>query len=437
MVDLKLIQAPYEAMLEPVFGADFAAAALRDVSYQANLEQIFKDLPRSHFIGNAQKGVDDFVYDWLNTPSLTFTQGTMTASLFDLVLQRYYLNADSIVLSNFMRHKQSVSFAYYDDEQILCGLAFSYSEHNPTLWTAAIIRNTPAAVYDKQVLLVASPELLGEEATLISGNDASQQFLHDIGSKDIAARVMGFINQEAELNFDCMNALKQFIEAQGMVSDQTAMLVKKRQQYEALLAQNEAQKNELKSARQESMTAFCNPQSEHALEHSYLRRNMTSFINMALLGLVVVASSLLLSGVLAPLGIVILTGVFTYVAAVVAAIASIGVVANLAKISLAEAALSSYQKDKAELDEQTKGVVDVEQHALDVSFEQKCREMILLDEREKVDFDPQLLIRSELTTPEQQDDEVEPKVSVSTLSVFRQRRAVQADSQRLDIPTLR
>lgn len=299
MTVVNVLSASYPSVTETIFNqasyGDFANQVLRETSYQDNLEQVFKDLPRARFISGNGKGIDDFISDWVQSPSPTFTQGNMTAAIFDVILGHYILkhqgDSQDFDIAEYMTHKKAVSFAYYDKEGVACAVAWSYSENNPSLWTAAIIRNTVAAPAEREVLVLASPTLLPSKGQALDIADAHLKFLEYLNSEDIAVLSKSIFSDNAELDVQALSALSDFVEEQGVVPHDHAMLLNQRMQFEALVLEKQAQAQEIDLARKRHLGLVHDADLAWASERGFMRRNLA---NVVLLGLsLLVLASLL------------------------------------------------------------------------------------------------------------------------------------------------
>lgn len=106
-----------------------------------------------------------------------------------------------------------VDFAYYDDEGYLCGVSIIYSPHDPSLWTADIIRNTPGKSEDRDVLFISSEELVDpEQGESIDGTAATEDFLKFLKSKTITELFKGTILPDGRVEVSKLQALTKTVE---------------------------------------------------------------------------------------------------------------------------------------------------------------------------------------------------------------------------------
>ncbi|WP_131796055.1 hypothetical protein [Legionella lansingensis] len=159
---------------------------------------------------------------WLapNT-SKAYTQGNITASLYSMILKGFILFNPKFVKVGSKRkdnnreeyHDDKVrfnlSFAFYDDNGIPCGVNISYSTLDPELWTAAIIRNTTTEPELRKVLIISPEDIIdAPEDKLTAPAKAADFFLNFLQSKQIKKLLTDVFLADGTVNLQSLKTLQ-------------------------------------------------------------------------------------------------------------------------------------------------------------------------------------------------------------------------------------
>jgi hypothetical protein len=336
--------------------------------------QLLKDLNRDQFFPTNGRTIEEYVAHWMSpSTSAAYNQGNGTAAIFTLVLQTYILNNPRFTehkapnglppredTLTYFASRKNISLCYFDDEGISCGISIDYSNIDPNLWSVAVIRNTTAEPKDREVLFLSSEELLApNENGLIDANKAQKAIIDFMNSKALSQRLMSrpLFTRNGELNLTNANILhEQFNKDTRPYS--TAIVHKLIQQEPKIkewkFTEQELRivKTALSEKRQENIaqldkwysTWLYEPALDTAGKQSFLRRNRGS-IFVAVAALVTLTGfALVLSGVLAPLGIALI-GTEFILGAIGAAVAFTTALAGAMNIGLKEQRLATYQSE--------------------------------------------------------------------------------------------
>jgi len=103
MPGLKMITGNQKKVVQAAFSSShmdyskFISDAVKEVSYLKNISQVLLDLPRSHFLNTNGKTIDHLILDWVNVSDKTFTQGNITASVYELLMQLFILSSPKFI----------------------------------------------------------------------------------------------------------------------------------------------------------------------------------------------------------------------------------------------------------------------------------------------------------------------------------------------------
>lgn len=320
------------------------AEALKQSSYQVNVDNIFTDLTRTAFLPTNGKTGDNFVRAWANTPSYDFAQGNITASLYHFLFTLFIANPDFVKedtgrkeeeqFTKYYANAKKVDFAYYNDEGVLCGVSLSYCTEDPSLWTACTMRNTVGKPEDREVFFLSTAELIKHDTAdkqkeLVESDTVAQEFLAFLKSKDVAALFADTILADGNVNVARLETLNTYLQEMHLIniSDNTVFQAR------------EAQFKQLAEKKEKTLKPIKNPALDLAAQQSFARRNAGSLFLGFLVLVTLVNLVLIATGVLAPLGF-ILEGVKNYLA--LGGAAAVGVV-SAANLANNEQQLSTYQ----------------------------------------------------------------------------------------------
>ncbi|MDP1603118.1 MAG: hypothetical protein Q8M03_07620 [Legionella sp.] len=192
MTKIKQIKGNYKEALDAV---ELPAAFAKEASYDAAVTSLFEDLKRAIFVESHGKTFDDFISTWMDSNvSKTYSQGNMDAGFFDLI-KLHFLLSPSFIKEGTDRteekrqqylngpNNQALKFAYYDDDAIPCGVSIAFSGLDSGIWTATIIRNTPASPEERQVMIIGSEDLL-DGSNVETNSKVIIEFLNFLKSGD-------------------------------------------------------------------------------------------------------------------------------------------------------------------------------------------------------------------------------------------------------------
>lgn len=336
--------------------------------------QLLKDLNRDQFFPTNGRTIEEYVAHWMSpSTSAAYNQGNGTAAIFTLVLQTYILNNPRFTEHKapnglppredtlaYFASRKNISLCYFDDEGISCGISIDYSSLDPNLWSVAIIRNTTAEPKDREVLFLSSEELLApNENGLIDANKAQKSIIDFMNSKALSQQLLSraLFTRNGALNLTNANKLDEQFN-KGTRPYSTAIVHKLIQQKPKIkewkFTEQELRivKTALSEKRQENIaqldkwysTWLYEPALDTAGKQSFLRRNRGS-IFVAVAALVTLTGfALVLSGVLAPLGIALIGAEFI-LGAVGAGLAFTAALGSIVKMGVNEQRLATYQSE--------------------------------------------------------------------------------------------
>lgn len=365
-------ESPENRGIQAVFLADSSDITL----------ELIKDLDRQAFFPSNGRTYEDHVAAWMApSTSKSYSQGNITAAFYQLILENFIFKSPKFVqektkkgipsrkdedrIQPYLGERGHLSLAYFDDQGVPCGVTITYSKLDPTLWTAAIIRNTTADPEDREVLVISPEDIMDlQQEGLTNARDAADTFEAFLRSKSLK-KIMGnqvFLDNGAvnigKLNTLCeQHQLKLTEESRAKISDlrQRDMEVKKwaltPKQFDVVKVALEAkQQDRLMKAEQEYQESL-----KHlpipAAEQSFLRRNAASISIAALSLITLISVALIFSGVFAPLGLALISSGSFIAAMIGAGGAAVGAIASGVKIGLDEQALSDYQAEQPDTKE--------------------------------------------------------------------------------------
>lgn len=314
--------------------------------YSKTMTDIFKDLARSYFVETNDKTFDDFLNAWTQSDLFkSYTQGNITAEVFSLLFQSFIFSSQHFINSEknrtgtqdcrnlYIHTSKTLTFSYFDDENILCGFCLTYSTEDPSLWFAAKIRHTTLSPEQRQVTIVCHNDILDcSQDALIAKEDAHTKVSDMLGCKSLQKQFENIILADGCINNESFDhVLKEIIENKKKHNEINRTKVKQKENqykamYDSFVSNNseytEIKENPLKAQAQDTHTKYCEKkeainrkvmlsedifkeQSEltqakapQVLEPSFLKRNKISFIlgvSVLVLGLsLVIGGSLLL-----------------------------------------------------------------------------------------------------------------------------------------------
>ncbi|WP_058534430.1 hypothetical protein [Legionella saoudiensis] len=358
--------------------------------------QLLLDLDRDQYVSTNDRSFDEFVATWMNpATSVAYNQGNLTASFFSMLLG-FYIQLEP----RFEEHetaegapdriqdrltyvhrdnKRDIGLAYFDDNGVPCGISIDYSILDPNLWTISIIRNTTAAPEERQVFLLSSAEILdlGKKG-LVSTNEAQKALFDFLKSKTLAQQIKdcGLFTQDGKLNLDNLDKLhakyhtgkypydtavvdklekqKKKVKTWDLTKQQfshvKAALVEKRQK-------NIEQLNEWYAQwHTKQINSVTDPVLDTVSKQSFWRRNSSSIFAAVAAVVTLIGFALVLSGVLAPLGIALVGTTELILGAVGAGLALTATITSATQIGLNEHRLSTYQAEKAHMEWSSKEI---------------------------------------------------------------------------------
>lgn len=336
--------------------------------------QLLKDLNRDQFFPTNGRTIEEYVAHWMSpSTSAAYNQGNGTGAIFMLMLQLYILQSPRFqerkaaqglpertdILAYFASRK-NISLCYFDDEGISCGISIDYSTLDPNLWSVSIIRNTTAEPKDRDVLLLSSEELLNQkEDGLTDTNNAQKASIDFMNSTALSQQLISsaLFTQDGALNLPHVQKLYDQFHT-GSYPYSTAIVtrlmaqeqeIKKWQLSEPDLkivktALNEKRKANIDQLDKWYSTWLHKPLLDTAGKQPFLRRNSGSIFGAIAALVTLVGFALVLSGVLAPLGVA-LVGSELIFGAVGAGLAFATLLATTLNVGRNERNLASYQSE--------------------------------------------------------------------------------------------
>ena len=345
-------------------------------------ETLLKDLGRDKFLSTNDRTYEEFVAAWM-TPSTSaaYNQGNLTSSFFSLMLSLYVEvdprfetqptakgapnRIEERIEYSHKNNKRDISLGYFDDEGIPCGICINYSTRDPNLWTISLIRNTNAEPKDREVLLISSAEILAlNEDSLVNANNAEKAILDFLKSKMLSQQIKdcGLFTKNGTLNIAHANKLHaqhhtgSYLYSRHMVHKLEKQVVRMKQwqltaQKFSLIKTALVEKREKNIQQLNSWKAswLYRPELETAGKQSFLRRNSGNVFATVAALVLLVGFALVLSGILAPLGIALI-GTDFIVGAVSAGFAFTAALGSIVKIRANEQHLAEYQSELIRLE---------------------------------------------------------------------------------------
>ncbi|ASQ45790.1 hypothetical protein [Legionella clemsonensis] len=375
MPKVKVITGNYREVCNKLFSKVAADGFCAGSSFQEAGDEILKDIPRGYFVSSNGRTHKDLMSTWINPKvSKAYSQGNINASFFLLPFQNFLTSVENEpYLEEIKKSKQlnmesyffmdrknlkEINFAFYDDEGIPCGVFFIYSTLAPQLWSAAIIRNTPAAPEEREVLFMSAEKIIKHPGDkVVNGGEANKLFLSFLRSKKIKNIFAGIINNNGAVNNANPELLKDITHlhlCQADIDEKTRQLrILKDKKLSAkqfkvcrLLLQEKQKKNiEITNNWVHSWKEeHSYPELDQAASQSFWQRNIGKITVGAVAVLATIGLILTLTGVLAPLGIA-LGGVAAILGIVGASIAGVTAVTSAIKTVLDEKKLADYQAE--------------------------------------------------------------------------------------------
>jgi hypothetical protein len=372
------------SLVDVLKGFSWSDAFLKEASYEEAILIILKDLPRNGFVQSNDRTFEDLIKTWTSVSiSKFYSQGYIDGSFFALVLSMYWtrlMTSDSASAEVLEKAQQAMasdrrldlSFAYYDDGGIPCAVSISYSLTEPPLWTTSVIRNTTGTPEKRQVLLIGSSSVLNPDSPDITPEAAMDEFFRMLNSVEISSKLKPVFKDGeiivGELKKRSLGGEMQL--AHKKTPEQIAMIDGKKESYHATkfkfdkktqLSVNSGDYNKALSK-----IKVDNPALENATTQSFFRRNRASLALaiggalFALAGLVGIA--LILTGVLAPVGIALALSLAAVATSEVVGL-SVFLSAN-SNINQNENVLGRYVQEKKQLQIQR----DVKEREIDAHF---------------------------------------------------------------------
>lgn len=346
---------------------------------------LLKDLPRQPFLPSRGRTYSDHVATWLNpNVSKAYTQGNMTASFFsDLIYQDFVLNNDKFIQQKtkkglvphdadnritYVQERNTLCFAYYDQEGIPCGVSITYSKLDPELWSAAIIRNTCGNPLERDVLHCSPADLVHfNEGKLTSGKEAAHsflQFLHSEEIKNIFKNKVFFAN--GTVNITHLNHLGK--KYQNHLTEEELQLIHLKRQQEhqlrewhldedqfavltsTLVAKQKQNRHkidiECEQKRTDLLKSSYNSDLEAQNAQPFIRRHAATLTLATVALFSLVSLALVMSGVLAPLGFALSTSFAIWSTLTSSALVGATVVGSGIIIAREEEQLSTYKANR-------------------------------------------------------------------------------------------
>ncbi|KTD22792.1 Uncharacterised protein [Legionella lansingensis] len=194
--------------------------------------EILKDLSRNTFVPSNGRTYDDYLATWLSpSASRSFSQGNMTGSFYLTILQTFIMISDKFpkeevkegvvprteetrVSTNEKSYyhgdnRDNLSFSFYDDDGVLCGVSIHYSKLDPELWTAAVIRNPTGEPKDREVLILSPEDIIKSKQgdQLDSSQTAVALFYDFLNSKQIQRELDGIFIRDGLVDIEKLKEL--------------------------------------------------------------------------------------------------------------------------------------------------------------------------------------------------------------------------------------
>lgn len=278
---------------------------LDEKSKEEALEDIKKDIYRQHFLGDPSD-LDKWVSAWelseINDDTYSYTQGNMDGEGFSKGL--FQLANDTHpeipMLKDDRLASDSLSFAYYDEDKILCAFSITYHLYAPHLdyWNAAIIRNTAATPDNRQVMLVGNSNILNKGIEQ-KDDEARASLLSNLNSKKISALLTPIFKKDGTINIDIL------VKLENIIKDNLQLKFNNENEPKATLIPLDKVINE--------MIPVIHKMGILSEEQAHLK-NLTEIANKKIPNWVIIsavallATGCIISGFLAPLGVTIALG---------------------------------------------------------------------------------------------------------------------------------
>ena len=385
--------------MHPVMNTSFPTEqALVDTFIAPSSElsiQLLKDLERDQFLSTNGRSFDEFVATWMNpATSIAYSQGNINAAFFSLLLKMYMLQdprfeeqktaqgapdrKNERLTYSRKDNLKNIGLGYFDDEGVACGISIDYSALDPNLWTISIIRNTTAAPEEREVLLLSSAEILDRNDGLVTTNNAQKAVLDFVKSKAVAQQIKdcGLFAKDGTLNVANINKLyDQYHTGNYPYSREVVSKLKKQEDKLKQWKPTEPQLRQIKAALAEKrqtnieqlnewyaqwhikqMNSVTDSVLDTVSKQSFWRRNSSNIFAAVAAVVTLIGFALVLSGVLAPLGIALVGTTELILGAVGAGLALTATITSATQIGLNEHRLSTYQAEKAHMESSSKEI---------------------------------------------------------------------------------
>lgn len=134
-----------------------------------------------------------------------YTQGDLTAEVFaELTYQSYRITKkDGKELESACKAKQAINFAYFSDDNTMCGFSCVYDTTEPDQWIISIIKNTRAVHENREVTNFVHGEILEDitqNTEKVQVSEFQKQLNKTIGSQKVTKFLQGIIDESARVN---------------------------------------------------------------------------------------------------------------------------------------------------------------------------------------------------------------------------------------------
>lgn len=230
---------------------------LQQLTYVNDSHQILIDLNRNRFLPTNNKTVDDFITTWANPADHSYFQGNMSGANFTTLIMNAFIQqspkflnekrgrTEENRLEEYFLKRGHVFFGYYDDQGVPCGVSINYSQLDPSLWTASIIRNTTGKAEDREVLILTPDELHEIADGFTTGAATSATFFSFLRSAEAQEFLQGTLLNNGEVNIERLNELRQSLDAQYTISTQNGTYVARKEEIDAFVQKQETAIKEL------------------------------------------------------------------------------------------------------------------------------------------------------------------------------------------------
>lgn len=219
MPAFKKLEADYRTMLVRV-GLDVTYAD--EIPPDKAREAINLDIPRISLVDFHGNTIQSHRDTWTQeNVSHAYSQGNDTAAIFGLCISlriflpdNYPKFAEKYLSStntqdNLQKNFYIFRFAYYNDQEIPCGFSLAYSTKDPSLWTAAIITNTPVAPTDRTVTFFCPDDVIQDPGDKkLTKRNVLPEILQSLNSASIKKLLGNILTQDGTVNLDALQQLE-------------------------------------------------------------------------------------------------------------------------------------------------------------------------------------------------------------------------------------